>query len=288
LKVSLILGPILLVVGGLHFFGEGLGQRFTRFSMGKEYELISREHYNIYILRNRLSEGNLYADILQQYYNEFLKQFEKPFHLSPYQEKIDVLLFNTREEFQDSNVQTLRQELTYTAGHYVPNRRTITLYLNQPEAFQTLIHEHVHAILDFSLNQSIPPSFSRCINEGLACFFENAAFLDDKGNFELFTFDKPPSPAKVMLLKQSIQRGEWINLSTLVSSESQGVVNTLQFYSQSELLVYYLWHMKRDSLFKWFEIELGPRPMDYADFQVVFEDVEAFEKEWKEFILNLP
>ncbi|MEK7483951.1 MAG: hypothetical protein AABZ60_06440, partial [Planctomycetota bacterium] len=243
LKIFFLLAPIVLVLGGLHLSSRSIHHQYTLSSLGKEYDLLEEPFYDIYVKKSDEALGKKYGQFLQSYYLEFLKQFQKDFSLSPYPQKISIHLLKTRQEFDDYVQGDQRIELPYSAGYYSPNKRSIVLYIEGQDVFQALIHEHIHAIFDFSLNLSFDPNFSRCLGEGLACFFENAISETQDDGYQFFDFEKKPDSFKVDLLQQAIHTNLWIPLEDLIASTDSHFTGQTNFfyYYQSELLVYYLW-----------------------------------------------
>lgn len=287
-KTLFVVAPILLLIGTLHLTSTKIRQSYTLSKMGSDYLLIEKTHYALYIKKEFEKEGNYYGDILQNYYLTFLKEYEKTFQLTPFPQKLTIKLFKTREEFENLVFEEQRRELPYSGGFYDPSKRTIVLYLGDPDIFKALIHEHIHAIFDFSLRQHSDPHFSRCFNEGIACFFENAFTFKKDGSVDPFDFKKIPEAHKIEILKQSIQQKTWVSLEELINASEHNFVSrqNYQYYYQSELLVYYLWNHKPDLFLQWYQLELDPRPIQGAWWRKLC-DLDQFEKEWKDFILKL-
>lgn len=289
LKISFVVVPILLIVGGLNLSSRSIHRNYTLASLGDSYYAIEEPYYNIYLQKEYEPIGRKYAQFLQNYYLAFLKEFQTSFSLAPYPQKISIKLLKTRQEFDAYVHGDQRVELPYSAGYYSPNQRSVVLYIEGQDVFKTLIHEHIHAIFDFSLNLHFDPNFSRCLSEGLACFFENAVTENKDGTYQFFDFKKKPDPFKIDLLKNAIQLDRFIPLEDLIASSDThfvGVSNAFYYY-QSELLVYYLWQTNREALFKWYQAELSPKSISIYDLRPIFLNLETFEAEWKQFIQKL-
>lgn len=293
IKMTLVLFPFILVLSILHFKGKALQSSVTLSQMGSNYVLIEKEQYHIYVEEKHRNEGEYLGELLQQFYSHFLQEFKDSFHLKNASSKIEIRLFGTRKEFDSYTLRYMFKSMKHNAAYYNPQERSIVLYFDAFENANTLFHELVHAIFDFSLKQQVEPEFSRCFSEGVACFFENTGFTPSHKNppysFQ-FTYGAPPHSLRKILLQQWIKKGSWIPLPDLIQAPSQAFSSAENhfYYYQSEFLVYYLWTQHREKFFQWYQVELEPRPMTFTDIHHLFPDLEAFEQSWKTFILQLP
>jgi hypothetical protein len=195
IKMTLVLFPFILVLSILHFKGKALQSSVTLSQMGSNYVLIEKEQYHIYVEEKHRNEGEYLGELLQQFYSHFLQEFKDSFHLKNASSKIEIRLFGTRKEFDSYTLRYMFKSMKHNAAYYNPQERSIVLYFDAFENANTLFHELVHAIFDFSLKQQVEPEFSRCFSEGVACFFENTGFTPSHKNppysFQ-FTYGAPP------------------------------------------------------------------------------------------------
>ena len=126
-----------------------------------------------------------------------------------------IRLFQTRDDY----VRYVGKEHAWSCGIWMPARRELVLYneSNKEDLMRVLRHESFHQYLSHAYGMLAP---SPWMNEGHACFFENAS-VDSKGKVSL-----DEDPARAQLLIDNIEAAVGLLPSLLRASYSEFYAGT--------------------------------------------------------------
>jgi len=196
-------------------------------------------------------------------------------------EIIDIWLFRDRASYTNNALRLFNDAPASPFGYYSAEHGA--LIMNISTGSGTLVHEIVHACVRANF-PACPPWF----NEGLATLYE--ASTDKNGRIcGLINW-------RLKGLEQSIREGKTISferLTAMSEAEFYGGSNSTNYnayYAQSRYLCYYL---QEKGLLKTFYHEFAANaksdPTGYETLQRVLrmKDMEAFKKQWEDFVLRL-
>jgi hypothetical protein len=196
-------------------------------------------------------------------------------------EIIDIWLFKDDASYRQHAKLLFDDEPTTPFGYYSPKHRA--LVMNISTGGGTLVHEIVHPFMRANF-----PACPAWFNEGLASLYEQSAEKD--GHIRgLINW-------RYTGLEKAIKEGKLVSFQTLTAlSEDQfyGGENNpgySQYYGQSRYLCFYL--QEKGLLTKFYrEFVANARqdPTGYETLKRVLgeRDMEAFQKKWEKFILEL-
>jgi hypothetical protein len=195
-------------------------------------------------------------------------------------EIIDIWLFRDQSSYTNHALRLFHDVPASPFGYY--SAQHAALVMNIATGRGTLVHEIVHAYLHENFPKC-PPWF----DEGLAALYEAPA--EDNGHIRgLINW-------RIKGLEKSIREGKNISfrrLTAMSAEEFYGGLNSTNYsayYAQSRYLCYYL---QEKGLLRTFyhEFAAGVKqdPTGYETLQRVLRvnDMEAFRKQWEDFILH--
>jgi len=193
---------------------------------------------------------------------------------------IDIWLFRDQTSYTNHALELFNDIPRSPFGYYSAEHAALVMNISTGRG--TLVHEIVHAYMHANFPEC-PPWF----DEGLASLYEAPA--DDNGHL------RGEINWRIKGLEQSIREGKTISfrrLTAMNAAEFYGGLNSTNYnayYAQSRYLCYYL---QEKGLLRTFyrEFAAGVKadPTGYETLQRVLRvnDMEAFEKQWEDFILH--
>ena len=126
------------------------------------------------------------------------------------------------------------------AGGFTERDTSVLFYTDRSRTLATIAHEGLHAYIGGRFGESIPA----WLNEGLACYFEDAERL--RGGDVRITPRR--NTIRINALRRALQRGEALPLATVVATDPGEVITrthsarTHLYYAQVWALVTFLMH----------------------------------------------
>ena len=193
------------------------------------------------------------------------------------EERITVWLFDGEESYTRWAWALFRDRPDTPYGYYSPEHNA--LVMNIATGGGTLVHEIVHPFMDTNF-----PACPAWFNEGLASLYEQCG--DEDGQIVGFT------NWRLEGLQEALREGVVPSFRTLTSTTRD------QFYdrdpgtnyAQARYLCYWLQeHGKLQAFYRAFVADAARDPTGFATLRslVGYEDMRAFERDWREFTLAL-
>jgi len=196
-------------------------------------------------------------------------------------EIINIWLFRDRASYTNNALRLFNETPASPFGYYAAEHGALVMNISTGSG--TLVHEIVHAYVRANF-PACPPWF----NEGLATLYE--ASTEKNGRIcGLINW-------RIKGLEQSIREGKTISFQRLTAMPEAAFyggsnsTNYNAYYAQSRYLCYYL---QEKGLLKTFYHEFAANvkqdPTGYETLQRVLRvtDMEAFKKQWENFVLQL-
>lgn len=206
-----------------------------------------------------------------------VNRLKKDFFTKDPPDIIDVWLFKDAASYRKHARELFGDDPDTPYGYYSPRHRA--LIMNIETGGGTLVHEIVHPF--------VAANFPECppwLNEGLGSLFEACGDVD--GHIRGFTNWRLPG------LQKSIKTRSVPAFKTLLAMDAKTFYGerTGTNYAQARYLCYYL--QEKDLLIKFyreFTANSAADPTGYKSLQKVLgeADMEAFQKRWEKFVLDL-
>jgi hypothetical protein len=190
---------------------------------------------------------------------------------------IDIWLFKGKASYRANAKKYFNDEPETPYGYYSAADKA--LVMNIATGGGTLVHEIVHPFIHANF-----PDCPAWFNEGLASLYEQCG--DKEGKLWGFT------NWRLAGLQKALKKGTVPTFKALTATSSNAFYNQDKGtnYSQARYLCYYLQTKgKLQAFFKRFVETVGDDPTGYAALEAVLktDDMAAFEKTWKAFVLGL-
>ena len=206
-----------------------------------------------------------------------VEMLKKDFFVRDPAEILDVWLFKDKDSYMRHSQEIFGETPFTDFGYYSPRHRA--LIMNIETGGGTLVHEIVHPYMVANF-----PECPAWFNEGMGSLFEQCDERD--GHIAGLPNWRLPG------LQAAIERGlvpSFAALTSTTESEFYGVDEGLN-YAQARYLCYYL---QEEGLlrryFRQFRRDRAVDPTGYKTLCAVLrrEDMQAFEREWQEWVLTL-
>ena len=192
-------------------------------------------------------------------------------------EILDIWLFKDSASYNEHATALFGGRPTTPYGYYSPAHKS--LVMNIETGGGTLVHEIVHPFVEANFPECPP-----WLNEGLGSLYEQSGEQD--GHIRGYTNWRLPG------LQRAIRRGGLTTFKTLLSMDSRAFYDDDRGtnYAQARYLCYYL--QERGLLTRFYREFLNKRATDPTGFDTLKRvlnepDMEAFQKRWEKFVLEL-
>jgi len=270
-----VLWTTCLFLAGLCLLGADAGKEFS----------LKTKHYEV-----TTDVSPALARLVGEHMEQILAEYKR--RLSNFKweerERFKVQVFKNQRDYN----RAVPAALTGSTGAFVSRTRLLATYLGErtyEEVFRTLYHEGFHQFMYLCISQDCP----LWLNEGLAEYFSEATW-NGKG-FE--TGQVPPE--RLMVVQKALREKELLRLQRLFSMESEEWLRSMRMekqrayvqYCQAWSVVHFFIHSDRGRHL--------PKLLDYLanvasgmNVDVAFErsfgkDVNAIERAWRRYIMNL-
>jgi hypothetical protein len=192
-------------------------------------------------------------------------------------EILDIWLFKDDASYRKHARQLTGSDPTTPYGYYSSANKA--LIMNISTGGGTLVHEIVHPFVEANF-----PDCPAWLNEGLGSLYEQSGEQD--GHIRGYTNWRLPG------LQRAIRRGGLTPFKDLLEMDAKTFYDEDRGtnYAQSRYLCYYL--QERGLLVQFYREFLANRAHDPAGFDTLKRvlgerDIEAFQKKWEKFVLDL-
>lgn len=206
-----------------------------------------------------------------------VKQLKAAYFEKDPTEILDIWLFKDKESYESNATKLFKTKLDTPYGYFSAADKA--LVMNIATGGGTLVHEIVHPF--------VAANFSECpawFNEGLGSLYEQCG--EENGVLHGYTNWRLPC------LQKAIKEKCVPTFKTLCSTTAEEFYEKDRGtnYAQARYLCYYL-QQKRllQKFYRRFHANSPKDPTGYATLQEILgrKDMEAFQKEWEEYVLEL-
>jgi hypothetical protein len=192
-------------------------------------------------------------------------------------EILDIWLFKNEASYRKHARALFNDEPDTPYGYYSSDHKA--LIMNIETGGGTLVHEIVHPFVEANF-----PSCPAWLNEGLGSLYEQSGEVD--GHIYGYTNWRLPG------LQDAIRAGIVPSFKSLTATDTRAFYNEDKGtnYGQARYLCYYL--QERGLLFKFYKEFYAHRQTDPTGYQTLQSilnepDMNAFQKKWEKFVLDL-
>lgn len=237
-----------------------------------------------------------YVEVTRHLFDLLMGTYDKLCDLKGLEEEVmPVYIFEDRARYVQ-----LTGAPFYAGGHFEPHTGYVFIPYDFDTRYQVIFHECTHQFVQFATQfKGKKQSNQWWFTEGIATYFETFRRKPD-GGFELGIigddnryFDGPSGAKKIVRAGTYEKFERFFNMdyaAALRRALKKGGDYMMRIYSQSWSLVYFFYHYDNGKYRSSFEEYTRREINGQGGFEAakeVFGDIEALEKEWKEFITEL-